>query len=155
MGILSAVVLFLTAAAFAMEREQQAEFSRIMKLPLADLTMLAKNSLKKSYPGEDWKGYHFPSYVFTNESVETGYKIAVKKPELLAKISCYCACDLSGHKNLLDCFLKGGRPGMYDNHASFCLICYSQAMLAFLWADLGATDREIVKGMEQWINIRE
>lgn len=154
-GMLSVVMLILSVGAFAMDRKQNAEFTRIMHMPLDKITALAKDSLKRKYPDEDWKGYHFPGFVFTNESVETGYKIAVKKPKLIAKIPCYCKCELTGHRNLLDCFLKGGKPGIYDNHASFCLICYSQAILAFLWSDLGATDREIIEGMEKKFKIAE
>jgi hypothetical protein len=55
-----------------------------------------------------------------------------------------------GHKNLLYCFWKDGIPrGEFDDHASNCNICYGQAMLAFLWNDLGATHEEIIKGMEK------
>ncbi len=138
----------LSIPVFAMDMKQKKEFDRILTMSLAELTKYANNGLQKEYPGEKWEAYRFPDYVFTNESVETGYKIAVKKPELLSKIHCYCACDLAGHKNLLDCFLKGGKQGEYDNHASFCLTCYTQAILAFLWSNLGAADREIMEGMK-------
>jgi hypothetical protein len=72
---------------------------------------------------------------------------------MLAKIPCCCACDQAGHNNLLDCFLKGGKQGEYDKHASFCLTCYAEAILAFLWDDLGATEREILDGMAKWFRI--
>jgi len=152
-GMLTAVILMLATAALAMDREQSAEFNRIMHLSTDELSTLVKGSLQKHYPGEDWKGYRFPDFVFTNESVEAGYKIAVKKPELLAKIPCYCACDRAGHKNLLDCFLKGGKQEEYDKHASFCLTCYTEAILAFLWVDQGATEREILDGMAKWFRM--
>lgn len=124
-----------------------------MHLATEELSTLVNGALKKHYPGVDWKGYRFPDFVFSNESVEAGYKIAVKRPELLAKIPCYCAFDQTGHKNLLDCFLKDGKQGEYDKHASYCLICYTEAMLAFLWADLGATESEILDGMAKWFRM--
>ena len=139
----------LSTQVFAMDRNQEEEFTRILKMPLTELTEYARNTLKKRYPEESWAAYRFPDYVFTNDSAETGYKIAVKRPELLAKFPCACACNLAGHKNLLDCFLKNGKPGAYDKHASFCTICYTQAMLAFLWAELGATDHEMLEGMKK------
>jgi hypothetical protein len=36
-----------------------------------------------------------------------------------------------------------------NDHAVNCSICYGQAMLAFLWKNLGATDSEILLGMER------
>jgi Protein of unknown function with PCYCGC motif len=137
----------LTMPAFAMDAQQKKEFDRIMNLEVTILTDHATTALQKKYPGENWAAYHFPAFVSRNESAEAGYKIAVKRPELLEKIHCACACEVAGHKNLLDCFLKRGKPGEYDRHASLCTICYTQAMLAFLWAELGATDQEIAAGM--------
>lgn len=148
------LVVFLLSAGlsipvFAMDAKQKKEFDKILTMPLAELTVYAKNTLDKKHPGEKWEAYRFPDYVFTNESSEAGYKIAVKYPELLVKIRCYCPCDMVGHKNLLDCFLENGKPGVYDRHGSFCTICYTQAMLAFLWAELGATDREMAEVMKK------
>jgi len=55
-----------------------------------------------------------------------------------------------GHKSLLYCFWKEGKPGgEFDDYAADCDICVSQAMLAFLWKNLGASDEEILKGMEK------
>lgn len=139
----------LSMPVFAMDTKQKNEFDRVLTMSLAELTEYANNTLQKKYPGEKWEAYRFPDYVFTNESSKAGYKIAVKYPELLVKIQCYCPCDAVGHKNLLDCFLENGKPGVYDRHASFCTICYTQAMLAFLWAELGATDHEMAEGMKK------
>ena len=148
------LLLFLLAAVllmpvFAMDAQQQKEFDRILAMSYAELTESATVALRKRYPGEKWEAYRFPDFVSTNASSEAGYRIAIKRPELLAKIHCACACEVAGHKNLLDCYLKNGQPGVYDRHASFCGICNTQAMLAFLWAELGATDREIADGMEK------
>lgn len=159
-------ILFLTAAclltplaAAGMDERQQQEFDRIAGLKMADLTREAAALLEKKYPDEDWDAWKFPSFVFAGESVEIGYKIAVKEPELLGNpdiavkeqgIPCYCFCDAMGHKSLLHCFWKKGKAGgKFDDHAAGCNICYGQAMLAFLWKNLGASDQEILVGMEK------
>lgn len=147
--ILTAAALVFPIAANAMDRGQAAEFDRIMVMSADELGTLATAVLDKNYPDENWKEYRFPSFVFANEAVEAGYKIAVKRSALLAKIPCYCACDQVGHKSLLDCFLTGGKQGEYDKHASYCLACYTEAILAFLWADLGASDQEMLDGMKR------
>jgi len=156
---LAFLALLAPLAAIAMDERQQQEFDRITSLKMADLTREAAALLEKKYPGEDWDRWRFPSYVFTSESVEIGYKIAVKEPELLGNpdiavkeqgIPCYCFCDAMGHKSLLHCFWKKGKAGgKFDDHAAGCNICYGQAMLAFLWKNLGASDQEILAGMEK------
>jgi hypothetical protein len=140
----------LSTVTFARDAQRQKEFDRIQTMSLPELTAYATAALQKKYPGENWDAYRFPAYVHRSESSEAGYKIAVKRPELLAKVHCACACDVAGHNNLLDCFLKQGKPGVYERHASLCTICFTQAMLAFVWEDLGATDHEIV----QWMRVR-
>lgn len=156
---LAATVFTASGPAFALDEAQQQEFDRILHLKMADLTEEAARLLDKKYPDEDWDAYRFPPFVFSSESVEVGYKIAVKEPELLGdpgiavkeeSIPCYCFCDAMGHKNLLYCFWKEGKAGgEFDDHAASCNICYGQAMLAFLWADLGADREEIRNGMEK------
>ena len=55
-----------------------------------------------------------------------------------------------GHKNLAYCFLeKGGAEGKFDDHASTCNICVAQAMMAFLWDEIGATEAEMQKAMKE------
>lgn len=148
-SLLIFLVLFTFAApSLALETGKQQEFDRIMKLSMQQLTEESSALLDKKYPEEDWDDYKFPKYVFTNESVEVGYKIAVKEPELLTINTCYCFCDAMGHKSLLNCFLKEGKPGAaFDDHAADCNICYGQAMLAFLWYQAGIPKAEIQKGM--------
>ncbi|MRR56300.1 MAG: hypothetical protein EG822_17675 [Deltaproteobacteria bacterium] len=72
---------------------------------------------------------------------------------MLTKIPCYCVCDQAGHKTLLDCFLKSGRQGVI-RHASYCLTCYTEAILAFLWWDLGTTESEIREGWQNGLGWR-
>jgi len=149
--------LLVPFADAGMDARQQQEFDRIAGLKMADLTSEAAALLEKKYPNEDWDAWEFPAFVFTNESAEIGYKIAVKEPELLGNpditvkeqgIPCYCFCDVMGHKSLLHCFWADGKVGgKFDEHGASCAICYGQAMLAFLWKNLGASDQEILKGM--------
>lgn len=151
--------LMMTVPAWSMTTTQQEQFDSILNMSMANLTEAADKLLEEKYPDEDWDQYNFPSFVFTNDSVEVGYKIAVKEPDLLGKsnlkdkdvvIPCYCFCDAMGHDNLLYCFLKEGKlEAGFDDHASGCNICYGQAMQAFLWNDLGATHEEIMIGMEK------
>ncbi|HEX9778689.1 MAG TPA: PCYCGC motif-containing (lipo)protein [Geopsychrobacteraceae bacterium] len=159
---LTTVVLTLVLSggpARAMDENQRQRFDRILTMNMQELTTAAAELLERKYPDEDWEQYAFPSFVFTSNSVETGYRIAVKEPDLLGRanvtgktqvIPCYCFCDAMGHNNLLYCFWKDGKPGgAYDDHAAGCNICYGQAMLAFLWHELGATHDEIIAGMEK------
>lgn len=148
--LLCCLTLFLLCAvpALALEPAQQQEYDRVMRLSMAQLTEEATALLKKKYPDEDWDRHRFPKYVYTNESVEVGYKIAVKEPEILTVNTCYCFCDAMGHKSLLACFLKEGKPGAgFDEHAADCNICYGQAMLALLWRQARLSDTQIQKGM--------
>jgi len=146
--VLFMVGITLTGAAFSAESEK--EFGKIMKMKEKELTSRAKEALRKKYPEENWEQYKFPKYVYTSDAVQAGYKIAVKVPDLLAKFPCYCFCEEMGHKNLAYCFLeKGVAGGKLDDHASTCNICFTQAMRAFLWNELGATDQEMLKAMKE------
>jgi len=143
----------------AMTQDQESRFEVILNMNVDQLTTAARQLLADKFPNENWDRYHFPAYVFTNAGVETGYKIAVMEPALLGManvadeevvIPCYCFCDTMGHANLLACFYQGGdTQAGFDIHAAGCKICYSQAMQAFLWNDLGATHDEIITGMKR------
>jgi hypothetical protein len=137
----------LTEAAFSAEKEK--EFEKIKKMGLRELTPAATDALGKKYPGENWEKYKFPKYVYIHNAVLAGYKIAVKEPQLLAKFPCYCLCDVMGHKNLSYCFLEKGVPDKFDDHASTCNICINQAMMAFLWNELGASEEEMLKAFKE------
>lgn len=155
------VVLFTFSFgnAQALDAEQQGKFDRILTMSMEELTQNSQELLAVKYPEENWDQYDFPTFVYTSDAVETGYKIAVKEPQLLGNVNssdkqvvipCYCFCQAMGHKNLLHCFWKKGRVGKeFDDHAASCNICYSQAMLAFLWQDLGASHDKIIAGMEK------
>ncbi len=112
-------LLFVASPALAMSEAQTKEFNRIASLSMPQLTEEATKALEKKYPTEDWDKQHFPQFVFTSDSTETAYKIAVKEPGLLSKITCYCFCDLKGHQSLLYCFHKEGKAGgEFDPHGS-------------------------------------
>jgi hypothetical protein len=157
--VLVTVSLFVPGIAFCLDQQRQMEFDRIFKLNIADLTREAALLLNKKYPDEDWNAYRFPSFVFTSEATEVGYKIAAKEPQSLGgteiavkeqRLPCFCSCEAFGHKSLLHCFWQAGKVGgKFDDHAAGCVICYGQAMLAFLWKNLGASDADIIKGMEK------
>ncbi|HSB04371.1 MAG TPA: PCYCGC motif-containing (lipo)protein [Thermodesulfobacteriota bacterium] len=151
MVILIYVIIFsvlLVGTAFSSDKEK--ELKAIGEMRLKELTNRAKAALDKKYPGEDWERYKFPKFVYISDAVQTGYKIAVKRPELLAKFSCYCFCEGMGHKNLAYCFLeKGAAGGNFDDHASTCNVCFAQAMMAFLWDEMGAADAEMQKAMKE------
>jgi hypothetical protein len=112
-------LLFIAPSAFAMNEEQAREFDRIANLSMPQLTEEAGKALEKKYPDEDWSAYDFPQFVYTNDSSEMGYKIAVKEPGLLSGIVCYCFCERMGHESLLSCFFKEGKAGgEFDPHGS-------------------------------------
>jgi hypothetical protein len=149
--IFSIIVLFgLGSVGPAFSSEKEKEFGNIGKMGVRELTAAAKAALEKKYPSENWEKYKFPKYVYTNDAVQNGYKIAVKEAQLLAKFPCYCFCEEMGHKNLGYCFLEKGTAGeKFDDHASTCNICYTQAMRAFLWNELGVTEEEMQKAMKE------
>ena len=112
-------LLFMSSPAFAMSEAQTKEFDRIANLSMPQLTEEAAKALDKKYSNEDWAKYSFPQFVYTSDSTEMGYRIAVKEPGLLSKITCYCFCDRMGHQNLLYCFLKEGKTGgAFEPHGS-------------------------------------
>lgn len=133
-----AIVLLFLRVDIVSSDDPQKEFEAIGKMTPRDLAPKAKTVLEKKYPNENWDKYHFPKFVYLKDEVTTGYKIAVKEPELLAKFPCYCYCEAMGHKNLSYCYLKGGKLAKgFDSHAAGCNTCNGQSMMAFLWNDLG------------------
>ncbi|GAB4258880.1 MAG: hypothetical protein Kow0092_06720 [Deferrisomatales bacterium] len=146
----SAVLLALTAAlpAAALGDEVGDGIRATLALSTRSLARRARAALERKYPDEDWGAYGFPRYVFTNEPTTTAYRIAVKEPATLVAATCACFCDEMGHTTLTHCFLKDGRPTSgFDDHAAGCNICVRQALLAFLWAELGADHAEIRQAM--------
>ncbi len=145
-AIIACLLIVLVARVdplLSLDREK--EFGLIGKMPIRELMPRAKAVLDKKYHGEKWETYNFPKYVYISAPVLTSYKIAVKQPQLLAKFPCYCFCEQTmNHRNLAYCFLKTGTfMGNYDNHGSNCNICNSEAMMVFLWSDIGVSIPEM------------
>jgi hypothetical protein len=67
----------------------------------------------------------FPDFV--TEELMDAYLFAAKRPDVLRYMPCYCGCGLNqGHKNNLDCYIKGVGPGgniVFSDHATYCDIC--------------------------------
>ncbi len=150
--VISVSTLFLfflfAVAAFAADKEK--EFQKISKMNVKELSQATQVALEKRYPNEKWERYKFPKYVYIHPAVTLGYKIAVKEPDLLAKFPCYCMCDAMGHQNLFYCFVEKGVPGgKFDEHASTCNICVTEAMRGFLWKELGASEEEMLKALKE------
>ncbi len=144
----SALFLFMLSAVAVIAEEKEREFQKISKMNIKELSHATQAAMEKRYPNEKWEKYKFPQYVYIHPAVTLGYKIAVKEPELLAKFPCYCFCQEMGHKNLSHCFLEKGEPNKFDDHASTCNICITQAMMAFLWTEMGAKEEEIQKAFK-------
>jgi hypothetical protein len=144
---LSLLALFMATMVLASDQEK--EIQELAKMNLQGLTARSMALVAKKYPGENWERYKFPKFVYINDSVQVGYKIAVKEAQLLAHFPCYCFCEEMGHKNLSYCFLKLGTLGKFDNHASNCNVCVAQTMHAFLMNEMGVPVDRIKKIMKQ------
>lgn len=144
------VVLFFALVQASLAEQNDEAFIRVLNTSMADLTEEARQILEKRYPDENWEQYDFPSYVYTSDAVETGYRIAVKEPELLSHFKCYCFCDAMGHQSLLWCFLKEGELEKgFDDHGADCNVCYGQAMMALLWDENAVTVERMQQGFEK------
>ncbi|MBW2451433.1 MAG: hypothetical protein JRF07_03650 [Deltaproteobacteria bacterium] len=153
------VVLSFSTSAYALSDEAMAEFRTIMDMSLGDLGQKSARLINEQHPDEDWRRYNFPKYVFNDQETEAAYRVAVKYSKLLGIVNvsdeqivipCYCTCDSFGHDNLLYCFYKNGDPeDDFDEHGAQCAVCVRQALLAFLWNDLGANHEEIMAGMKE------
>ena len=88
---------------------------------------------------EDGKDLNLPSYAYTSAESLRGYRIALRIPDILEKIPCYCGCGemehLSvKHRNLRDCFIFD--DGTFDDHASYCDVCLYIALDVDRWQGL-------------------
>lgn len=74
--------------------------------------------------------------LFGKSVAAKAYQVAKEIPGVLAQQPCYCHCDrASGHRGLIDCYR--------DDHASGCLICIKEALLARKLHDQGLSAAEI------------
>ena len=144
------IFFFILAAMPGYAAPKADEINKIARMNARELMEKTREVMEAKYPRENWESYKFPKFVFVHEAVTLGYKISVKEPQLLAGLPCYCLCDVMGHKNLFYCFLeKGVIGGSFDEHASTCNICITEAMRAFLWKNIGATEAEMLKALKE------
>ena len=137
----------------------KSQFKSIMDMSLKQLGQASEKVLDEKHLNTDWASYNFPDYVFDDQATEIAYKVAVTNSNLLGIVNvrdegivipCYCTCDSFGHDNLLYCFYKNGDPKEgFDEHGAQCAVCIRQALLVFLWNDLGATHEEVMTGMKE------
>ena len=156
-ALISVLTLLLFQPALALSLETEGRYKIIMGMSLEELGQTSANLLEVKHPDTDWSSYNFPNYVYSDQATEIAYKVAVKHSRLLGVVNviddelvipCYCTCDSFGHNNLLYCFYSNGDPkDGFDEHGAQCAVCVRQALLAFLWDDLGATHAEIMAGM--------
>jgi Protein of unknown function with PCYCGC motif len=78
-----------------------------------------------------------PPSEFQNQGIASTYRIAKDIPEVLAQQPCLCGCDNSSddHRSLLDCYI--------DQHASTCLVCMKEAVLAEQMTNAGKSAQDI------------
>jgi len=86
LGVLSVLIALFLLMATGYGLADEKELNRITNLPMDELTEEANRILEEKYPNENWEKYGFPEYVYVNESVETGYMIAVKQPGLIETV---------------------------------------------------------------------
>jgi uncharacterized protein with PCYCGC motif len=64
------------------------------------------------------------------------YALAAKEKAILYQQPCFCHCDREvNHKSLLDCYV--------DTHASVCMLCKKEAVLAYTESQQGKTAAQI------------
>jgi hypothetical protein len=78
-----------------------------------------------------------PPSQFVNKGIANSYRIAKEIPEVLAQQPCLCGCDNTSddHRSLLDCYI--------NDHASTCLVCMKEAVLAEQMTDAGKSPKQI------------
>lgn len=70
-----------------------------------------------------------------------GYASAKAAPEVMAKLFCYCGCDMTdNHSSLVDCFT--------GNHGMDCHICQEEAVIGLRMYRDGASIQEIQKRVD-------
>lgn len=145
--------LAVTDPAGAMDSADYGEFQRLMQLPIQTLTEKAEAIFAKKYPhpaessvqpDADRPGSCSTEFDFNSSSINIAYCIAGKKPDLLAGYPCYDpVCERLGLANLAGCFFTNGKAGDYSLHASTIDTCIREAVLIFLWNEIGASHGEI------------
>lgn len=61
-----------------------------------------------------------------SELTRQAYQFAVANPEPLKNVPCFCGCDVLGHTNNYECYIKDAPANgsiVFDEHALGCDIC--------------------------------
>jgi hypothetical protein len=82
-----------------------------------------------------------PDYAYNSKMTQAGYEVALRIPDVLEGIPCYCSCGAVGHRSLKDCFLKSEEG--FEEHASYCDICVNEALDVYSWQKEGIPLQEI------------
>jgi Protein of unknown function with PCYCGC motif len=70
-----------------------------------------------------------------------GYKAAGEAPDLMAKLFCYCGCDvIDKHHSLLDCYVT--------DHSADCQICQDEAIMAVHMRKEGKSVAQIQRAID-------
>ncbi len=84
----------------------------------------------------------FPSFVYNSAQVLQAYETAMKIPEVLPLMPCYCGCgEAHDHKNLKDCFFK--EDGSLNDHGAFCEVCDMEVADIAKWQGEGYSLEQI------------
>ncbi len=136
--------LFIGGPAKAMDSADYGEFQKLMQTPMSQLADKTKTIMDKKYALPNLPNDGSSEFDFGNRTINLAYHVARKKPELLATHHCYSAtCDNLQLPNLATCFFNQGRVGDYSLLAASDDICCREALLIFLWNDLGASQNTI------------
>lgn len=79
-------------------------------------------------------------------SVQQAYQFAVKNPDVLKAIPCYCGCGGMGHTSNYSCYVaeeKSGGDLVFDGHALGCSICVDITQDTMQMLDQGKSLSEI------------
>jgi len=89
------------------------------------------------------QGPQFPAFVYSSQTSQDAYRLAVDNRQLFSQMPCYCGCgklDMP-HENLDQCFFTA--DGSLEQHAAYCTICADIATDAARWQSEGKTTAEI------------
>ncbi len=81
-----------------------------------------------------------PDYAYSSMKSKAGYVAAIELKDVFSTVPCYCSCGAVGHESLKDCFIDGEG---FEEHASFCDICVSEALDVYQWQKQGLSPGEI------------
>lgn len=101
----------------------------------------ASASASASTGGEAYTGKPVMDPSLAAGMAAVGYASAKAAPEVMAKLFCYCGCDMTdSHSALIDCFT--------GQHGMDCHICQEEAVLALRMHRDGASIPEIQKRVD-------